>query len=299
MTIEKKMRLNLALLLVSVTLCACQAHTINTSQAQNQNHVSQASGSGPNSKGSAEIQRGNLASEADKSISTSVNQSDLKREGDQKTDPNLDQDNPDPLEPLNRMFFTIHNLFDKVLIKPFVEIYRTVLPTPIQKGVHNFVNNLFEPVNFANNLLQARWDNAGKNMVRFLSNSTIGIGGLFDPATTFGFEPCNSGFGKTLTTWGVKPGPYLFIPIIGPSTFSQTVGMVGDYFMDPLNYYYAQGKHKKHRWQNYTRYGLYYVDERKEHMDNLNLISKHALDEYVALRSFYLKSIEMPKPKNP
>lgn len=207
----------------------------------------------------------------------------------------------DPLEPLNRLFFGIHKLIDGLIISPITLIYKTALPQPLQNGVHNFIGNLFEPINFGNFLLQGRFDEAGNSMMRFFANSTMGVLGVMDAGQSLGFKHNSTGFGDTLTTWGVQGGPYLFLPILTATDFRGGLGTVADYYTDPFNAYYRKGKHRKYRWQNHTRYGLYLLDMRKEKGDILDKLNKHSLDPYVTTRSFYLqnrekKEAELRKP---
>jgi phospholipid-binding lipoprotein MlaA len=138
----------------------------------------------------------------------------------------------DPWERLNRFNYRFNARFDEAVFLPVSNGYRRV-PGPIRAGVHNFFANLSEVDSTANYILQARFLGGVKSVGRFVINSTIGIGGLFDVATKLNLPNPPTGFSETLSTWGVHPGPYLVVPILGPSTLRDGVGYLGDY---GLNY---------------------------------------------------------------
>jgi phospholipid-binding lipoprotein MlaA len=134
----------------------------------------------------------------------------------------------DPMERLNRFTYRFNARFDEHVFLPVANGYRR-MPGPIRLGVHNFFHNLSEVASTANYLLQLRFTGGARTLGRFVINSTLGIGGLFDFATKFKLSNEQTGFGATLSTWGVPPGPYLVIPILGPSTLRDGVGLLGDY----------------------------------------------------------------------
>ena len=138
----------------------------------------------------------------------------------------------DPWERLNRFNYRFNYRFDEAVFLPVSNGYRRV-PAPIRAGVHNFFANLSEVDSTANYILQARFLSGVKSVGRFVINSTIGIGGLFDVATKLRLANPPTGFSETLSTWGAHPGPYLVVPILGPSTLRDGVGYLGDY---GLNY---------------------------------------------------------------
>lgn len=138
----------------------------------------------------------------------------------------------DPWERLNRFNYRFNARFDEAVFLPVSNGYRRV-PGPIRAGVHNFFSNLSEVDSTANYILQVRFLGGVKSVGRFVINSTIGIGGLFDVATKLRLPNAPTGFSETLSTWGVHPGPYLVVPILGPSTLRDGVGYLGDY---GLNY---------------------------------------------------------------
>jgi phospholipid-binding lipoprotein MlaA len=154
----------------------------------------------------------------------------------------------DPWEGVNRFTYRFNARFDEAIFLPVTNGYRRV-PGPIRLGVHNFFSNLTEIDSFANYILQARFGGSAKSLGRFVINSTIGIGGLFDVAKHMKLPSAPTGFSETMSTWGAHPGPYLVMPILGPSTLRDGVGYLGDYALDygvnPFNIY-----------RGYASYGL-------------------------------------------
>jgi phospholipid-binding lipoprotein MlaA len=134
----------------------------------------------------------------------------------------------DPLERLNRFTYRFNARFDEHVFLPVANGYRRI-PGPIRAGVHNFFRNLAEVTSTVNYGLQWRLGSGARSLGRFVINSTIGIGGLFDVATKFKLSNEQTGFGATLSTWGVPPGPYLVVPLLGPSTLRDGFGFLGDY----------------------------------------------------------------------
>ncbi|MEM9740095.1 MAG: VacJ family lipoprotein [Pseudomonadota bacterium] len=143
----------------------------------------------------------------------------------------------DPLEPLNRRVFAFNEAADKAVIGPTARAYETVTPGFFRVGVSNFLSNLSSPVVFANDILQGEPKRAGDTLFRFLVNSTFGVAGIMDPAEHELGRPGHSeDFGQTLATWGVPEGPFVVLPILGPSNARDGVGSVVDIFLDPLGY---------------------------------------------------------------
>ncbi len=191
----------------------------------------------------------------------------------------------DPWEGLNRRGYAINRFFDKVLIRPAAMIYRALTPGAIGKGLHNAVTNLGEPLVFINDVLQLRPRRAAEAAGRFTFNSTLGLGGLIDVVAYDGVPHHDNGFGDTLGRYGVKPGPYLFIPVIGPSTVRDLFGAGVDIVTDPVH------------WANYpyrTEIGVADtivggLDTRAAADDELKAILADAADPYATLRSVYLQ----------
>jgi phospholipid-binding lipoprotein MlaA len=144
----------------------------------------------------------------------------------------------DPLEPVNAAVFEFNYRFDKYLLKPVAKIYNFFIPSDVQQSIANvFQNARFVP-RFLNNLFQAKFHGAGIEMSRFFINSTLGVGGLFDPAgIMFDLSTPPEDLGQTLGTYGVGSGPYLMVPFFGPFTLRDGVGYIGDGFLDPLNWF--------------------------------------------------------------
>lgn len=134
----------------------------------------------------------------------------------------------DPLEGLNRNVYAFNSAADKAILKPIATAYHTVLPDPIERGVSHFFNNLNEPLNIVNNLLQGKVDGALNSTYRFAVNSTVGLLGIFDVAKAYKVNPKSEDFGQTLAAWGVKPGPYVMLPFLGPTNFRDGVGRIID-----------------------------------------------------------------------
>lgn len=144
--------------------------------------------------------------------------------------------NLDPLEGFNRAMFSFNDGVDRVAIKPLTQGYRYVVPDVAQTGVTNFFSNLRDVRTLLNNLLQGKFHNASEDFVRLSFNTVWGIGGLIDVATPLGIPKNNEDFGQTLGYWGVSSGPYLVLPLLGPSTFRDTAGLVPDFMADPVLY---------------------------------------------------------------
>jgi phospholipid-binding lipoprotein MlaA len=137
----------------------------------------------------------------------------------------------DPLHKFNRTMYAFNSRFDTYVFLPAVSVYEAVLIPPLRKGISNSIDNLNEVPNFVNSVLQAKPERAFKVLGRFLVNSTLGVLGLFDVATEMGIDRRKEDFGQTLGVWGVDDGPYLVLPVLGPSNVRDTAGLVGDYFI--------------------------------------------------------------------
>jgi phospholipid-binding lipoprotein MlaA len=190
----------------------------------------------------------------------------------------------DPLEPMNRYFFELNNAADELLLKPLAGWYYIALPNFAQDGIRNAVNNVRTPVILANDLFQGELERAGTTLGRFLVNSTLGLGGLFDIAERMGMERHDEDFGQTLAVHGVGEGPYLVLPLIGPSNPRDAFGRVVDAFLDPMTYltFFTD-----FGWINTTRTGLDLVDFRARNLETIDQLKKGSLDYYATLRSLY------------
>ncbi len=141
----------------------------------------------------------------------------------------------DPLEKVNRGIWAVDMAADKVVVKPVSQAYRAVAPRPVRQGITNFFANLTEPWSFINNVLQGKPKRAADNLGRFVINSTVGVAGLFDHASKVGIRPANEDLGQTLAIWGFNGGPYLVLPLLGPSTMRDAVGAGVAAYGDPIN----------------------------------------------------------------
>lgn len=193
----------------------------------------------------------------------------------------------DPLEPMNRYFFEINYALDETLGKALAGWYYVALPNFAQDGVRNAINNLHSPVVLANDLAQGETDRAGVTAVRFLINSTIGVAGLFDLASRIGLSYHDEDFGQTLAVYGIGEGPYLMLPLLGPSNPRDLAGRVVDMIFDPLTYI-AYGTNLQYVSTISTAQSvLDVVDDRARNLKTLDEVRKGSLDYYATIRSLY------------
>ena len=142
----------------------------------------------------------------------------------------------DPLEAVNRVTHGFNDILDRFLLKPVAQTYQFVMPEFAERGIRNVFTNLGEARNVVHNGLQGKGKGAVQSTSRFLINSTVGIGGLFDVATKLGMPVEREDLGQTLGHWGVGPGPYLVIPFFGPSSLRDSLGLIGDPALNPVTY---------------------------------------------------------------
>ena len=190
----------------------------------------------------------------------------------------------DPWEETNRAIFGFNQAVDNALLVPAAKTYRTVLPPPVRQSVHNVIQNLNSPVVFANDVLQGQAGLAANTLGRVTLNSTIGAGGLFDVATPIGIPHHSNDLGITLATWGIGEGPYVILPVLGPSNPRDIAGQIGDSFADPADYFLA-ADHLY--WAIATRTVVSGIDVRSRNIESLADIEKTALDYYATIRSLY------------
>ncbi|HEX7695661.1 MAG TPA: VacJ family lipoprotein [Sphingomonas sp.] len=199
----------------------------------------------------------------------------------------VDPDRGDPLEGFNRTMFAIHQALDKSIYRPLAMGYQHVVPKPVRSGLRNFFSNLTEPVVFLNYLLQFKFGKAAETLARFTINSTLGVGGLFDIAKTkeFKLPHRDNSFGDTLAYYGVGPGPYLFLPLVGPTTLRDVLGGPLDGAVLPL----AVGK-PFNDWRYQLSSGVITgLDLRAESDPELRALFSGAVDPYATLRSVWLQ----------
>ena len=192
----------------------------------------------------------------------------------------------DPLEPTNRVFYAINNGIDTVIFRPLAQAYRYVLPGAVRQGIHNVISNIATPGQLTNDMLQGKPRRAGDTAMRFLINTTVGVLGVFDVAKRWGYPDHDADFGMTMATWGVPEGPFLFLPILGPTDPRDAVGFGINIAIDPFTWV---GGPNDTGWTvfKWTRYGLNAVDTRERVLDSLDQIKKTALDPYATFRSLY------------
>lgn len=197
--------------------------------------------------------------------------------------PDSGQDPRDPMESLNRQVFAFNEGFDDVVMKPLAEAWVLVLPEEVRTCFSNAFANLREPSNALNNLLQGKPAEALSDTCRFAVNTTVGLLGCFDVATRMGLERHQEDFGQTLGVWGAEPGPFLMVPVLGPSNVRDAIGIYGvEPFLD-VNFWIENVRVRNSIF--FTRI----VSFRSELLDAERLISEAALDKYRFVRDAYLQ----------
>lgn len=187
----------------------------------------------------------------------------------------------DPFEGFNRAMYTFNTKLDTYVLKPVAKGYRAVVPTPARQGVSNFFANLREPMVMVNDALQGKFGHAASDLGRFLTNSTLGVLGLFDVASRMGLEKRNEDFGQTLAVWGVAEGPYLVLPFFGPSGMRDGVGLAGDYYTYPPTYM----EETSTAWKLFA---VDTVDARTRYLDAGDILYQAAGDDpYIFVREAY------------
>ena len=188
----------------------------------------------------------------------------------------------DPMEPFNRGVYGFNDAVDRAVIKPVATAYRDVLPSPVRTGVSNFFNNLQDLWSFVNNTLQLKGEGAGNSIVRFGVNTVFGLGGLIDIASEMRIERHPEDFGQTLGRWGVGAGPYVVLPLLGPSTVRDTAALP----VDMTGNVVSQVDHVPTR-NSATVLNL--VDRRSQLLDASQMLDEVALDPYSFTRDAYLQ----------
>jgi phospholipid-binding lipoprotein MlaA len=194
------------------------------------------------------------------------------------------KDADDPLEPTNRVLYAINDGLDTVILRPIALAYRWAVPEPVRTGIHNVLSNLGTPVELGNDVLQAKPRRAGDTTMRFLINTTVGVVGIFDVAKTLGYPDHDTDFGVTLALWGVGDGPFLFLPVLGPTNPRDAIGFGVDGVADPFAWVGQGTVVTALRW---TRWAVNGVDQRAQVLDTVDSIKKTALDPYATFRSLY------------
>ncbi len=200
-------------------------------------------------------------------------------------------------EGVSRAMFKLNHGLDKVIFEPIAKGYRA-LPAPIRKGTGNAVDNLRSLLTISNNILQGDLGRAGNTAARFGINTTAGILGVFDPATKMGFEDQGKeDFGQTLGAWGTESGCYFVLPILGPTTARDAIGLIGNTFLDPV-YQITHNTEIKGGIgnSNYSEHNYYYyrgtgaVDFRAKNIESWDSLENNSIDLYASLKSLYLQN---------
>lgn len=190
----------------------------------------------------------------------------------------------DPLEPFNRVTYYFNNVVDKLYIKPAMVTYDTLLPMPAKASVENFYNNIYTVITMVNDVLQFNLRCLVQDTARLAINSTLGLAGLFDVATPMGIQPHKSDLGETLYVWGWKKSAYFIVPIIGPSTIRDGLGLFGELWIWPPSYV-------KPRWRN-PLYVMAVINRRYTSRDLEALIGVAGVENYELVRSGFMQNRE-------
>ncbi|CAB3794697.1 hypothetical protein LMG28614_04003 [Paraburkholderia ultramafica] len=188
----------------------------------------------------------------------------------------------DPFEGFNRTIFTVNDKIDQYALKPVAKGYVWATPQPVRDSVTNFFSNIGDVYIAANNLLQLRITDGVQDIMRIVINTVFGVGGLFDVATLAKLPKHDNDLGLTLGHYGVPPGPYLVLPLFGPSTVRDAVGSIGNYYVNPLSYIDPPGL-------SWALYGLNIVNTRANLLGASEVLEGAALDKYSFVRNAYLQ----------
>lgn len=188
----------------------------------------------------------------------------------------------DPIEPVNRAIFGFNNVVDEVVLDPAVVAYRAAVPKPVRTGLKNFLHNLESPLYFANNLLQGDINGALTTLKRTTINTMVGFGGLFDFAGAEGIKADTEDFGQTLAVWGLGDGPYLVLPLLGPSNARDLGGLIIDSYADPISNY--ADNIDEEQW-NYARTAAQGFVAKNNIYDVQQDFKRNSADYYAAVRS--------------
>ncbi len=195
-------------------------------------------------------------------------------------------DHYDPFETSNRSIHELNKSLDTIALRPASQVYGNLGPKPLRIGVNNFASNLSIPGTVVNDLLQLRLDDAVHNTARFLVNSTVGLAGLFDPASELGVEPRPSDFGETLHVWGFEEGAFVELPFFGPSTTRDTVGLIVDVALNPVGGWLGDGN----RWIQPAASFAATLDDRFTFAGTVDSVLYESADSYIQSRLFFLEN---------
>jgi phospholipid-binding lipoprotein MlaA len=194
----------------------------------------------------------------------------------------------DPLEKINRPIYTFNRALDKAAVRPAARTYVLLTPESGRRGISNFFENVDEPWTAINALLQAKPKVALRAVARFLINTTLGVGGLADHATFFGIERQEEDFGQTLAVWGFGSGPFLMVPLLGPSTLRDGAGQIVELYADP--YGILRSRLRLNTPGRIALTGVAGLDARARLLDGADSVLDTAADEYATLRSAFLQN---------
>jgi len=189
----------------------------------------------------------------------------------------------DPAEPVNRAIFKVNVAADHAVMRPVAQAYVDHVPEGVQKGIHNVVQNLKEPAVAVNDALQGNVNQAWQSVQRLAVNSTVGVAGIFDVASQLGLPPHKTDFGQTLAVWGVGEGPFVELPLLGPSNARDTVGTAVDMALNPLTFVGGAPA----TYAGVATGSANVVDTRSQHLHDLDELERNSLDYYATLRSVY------------
>jgi len=210
--------------------------------------------------------------------------------------PPSDLEDDDPLEPINRVTFGVNSFLDDVLFDPISAMYVGVVPEFLRERVGYFLRNLSEPIVLVNNILQGEMQDAEDTLRRFAINSTVGLGGIFDVSTDLDIPYKREDFGLTLASWGFEGGPYIVLPILGPSNLRDTIGRIGDYSFDPINWWAYSNDDKA--VYSYTRTAAQVLDAKSDNIEIITDLKTNSIDPYVTFRSWYTERRKSLSSKN-
>ena len=190
----------------------------------------------------------------------------------------------DPFEPLNRSVFTFNRALDKAVLQPAARTYRAAMPLWARQRIGAAIDNLRAPVIFVSDVMQGEIDRALTTLIRFSINTTFGLAGFNDLADDIGLKKHDEDFGQTFAVWGSAPGPYVMLPVLGPSNPRDAVGRVVDFLIDPFNAWAANTGREE---VTYARAGVAALHARSGLLDLTDDLEKNAIDLYAATRSLY------------
>lgn len=193
----------------------------------------------------------------------------------------------DPLEPMNRVIFDVNDFLDRLLVRPLAELYRVLVPPPLRDRISSVLKNMSEPVVMANNLLQGEVTKAGTTLSRFFVNSTLGVGGVFEVANEYKLYRQTGDFGQTLHVWGLGAGPYLVLPLFGPSNIRDAIGLGVDTMMSPWKYAVAMGSTQIEDTFTISDMTASALSRREANIEGLDALREGSLDFYAQMRSVY------------